>query len=318
MYYTSSIVFWLYKKSSSIDEAAYSYYYRPIKQKEDLMSRNTRTQREELLVFAGYAEKFSKLPILLNGLGINHLQEHVDRPGGLGLWQWIQTSCGHGELILNGRTYFVDEGCGILLTPDTSHIYYSTSPLWYVNFLCFNGSCLPAIMENLKLDVPGVYRLTNPSLILDKELQLYNAFMENPSDAYPTSKIIYDLLLDLSLDIQRTVSGQDGIANEKVHKAIGFMYEHYRENISLQDIADAVQLSKEYLCQLFKKHTNFTVLDYLIRTRIANAKVALIKYPDQTVAQIARQCGFESPSYFCSVFKRYEGQTPGEFRSVRR
>lgn len=282
------------------------------------MSCDLVSKKEELLIFAGYPDKFSKLPVFLNGLGINHLQEHIDRPSGLGLWQWIQTTYGQGELLLGGQTYHIDEGCGILLAPDTPHIYYGVSPWWYVNFLCFNGSCLSEIMKNLQLGISGVYRLSNPSLILDRELFLYDTFQKNPSDAYGTSKILYDLLLDLSLDIHRTVSGQDGFANDKVHKAISFMYDHYMKNISLQDIADAVGLSREYLCQLFKKQTNFTVLDYLIRTRIANAKVDLIKYPDKTVSQIAKQCGFESPSYFCSVFKKYEGQTPGEFRSVRR
>ena len=273
---------------------------------------------EERLIFAGHPTETAALPIALNGLGIHHLQEHIDRPRGIEPWQWIQCTHGRGEMIFEGQVYPVEEGFGMLLPPDTPHIYYGLTSRWYVNFLCFNGPCLTSVMETLGLNVPGVYRLSRPGVILSHEERLYESYMETPTDSRKTSAIIYELLLELGQDITQTAFGQSGAGNEKVHKAICYMYDHYQENISLQDIADAAGLTREYLCQLFKKHTHTTVLDYLVQIRIAGAKTLLIKYPGQTVARISALCGFETPSYFSAVFKKYEKQTPGEFRRMRR
>lgn len=282
------------------------------------MSDQPISTHEEQLIFSGFPKACSSLPIVLGGLGICHLQEHVDRPLGLDSWQWIQSVRGRGEMIFQGQAYTVDEGSGILLPPGTPHIYYGLTHRWIVNFLCFNGACLPQIMKTLGLLTPGVYRLTAPDVILEYEQRLYESYIASPENSRSTSAIIYELLLALSQDIARTSLGQEGSANEKVHQAICFMYSHYQENISLGDISGAAGLSREYLCQLFKRHTNFTVLDYLISIRIAKAKARLIKYPEKTISEIARLCGFESPSYFCAVFKKYEKQTPRQFRKIRR
>ena len=282
------------------------------------MSALSNFNSDEQLIFSGYPREAPALPLVFGGLGICHLQEHVDRPGGIDLWQWIQCTKGCGELILDEQLYTVEEGCGILLPPKTSHIYYGLDLPWYVNFLGFTGACAQSVMEALGLDRPGVYRLSKPQEILSQEQQLYDIHLRAPENAAKTSKQLYNLLLDLSMDITRTASGSNGTGNTRVHRAICFIYEHYMEGISLEDIADSVSLSREYLCQLFKKHTHVTVLDYLVQTRIAAAKTQLIKYPGKTIAEISGQCGFETPSYFCAVFKKYEGQTPGEFRKTRR
>ena len=106
--------------------------------------------------------------------------------------------------------------------------------------------------------------------------------------------------------------------HEKVHKAVCYMQDNYMKQVSLEDIAEAAGLSREYLCQLFKKQTGFTVLDYLMQIRMAAAKGELMVQRNSTLEEIAHLCGFESASYFCAVFKREEKMTPGQFREFRR
>ena len=48
--------------------------------------------------------------------------------------------------------------------------------------------------------------------------------------------------------------------------------------------------------------------------RISRAKIMLVQYPERKVAEIARRCGFESPSYFGMLFKRETGKTPDQYR----
>lgn len=277
------------------------------------------TKYREQIVFTGHSKKYPNLPLALDGLGVCHLQEHVDRPMGIDSWQWIQCISGTGELLVNGSSYVVAPGDGMLLPPGCSHIYYCLQEPWFVNFLCCNGSLLHSLTELLELTVPGVYHLPQPQKILDYEDEICGTYRKDSQrSAFEISQILYRLLTDLSMDIKITQTSQTLPQDEKIHQAVCYMQEHFHESIGLADIAAFVGLSKEYLCHTFKKSTNATLLEYLTQIRLAEAKMALLKFPDKTVGEISRMCGFDSPSYFCAVFKKHEHLTPGQFCQGRR
>ena len=79
-------------------------------------------------------------------------------------------------------------------------------------------------------------------------------------------------------------------------------------------MAEYVGLSKEYMCSLFKSAMQQTIMHYLLELRIAQARILLIQYPEKTVKEISMMCGFESPSYFGSQFKRITSTTPENYR----
>lgn len=94
------------------------------------------------------------------------------------------------------------------------------------------------------------------------------------------------------------------------------MTEFYTEPIVLSDLAEIVDLSKEYLCQLFKKINGFSIIDYITDVRLAQAKTLLIQDRDEKIKNISRLCGYEDVSYFGMVFKKKEGMTPAKFREL--
>ena len=67
------------------------------------------------------------------------------------------------------------------------------------------------------------------------------------------------------------------------------------------------------LCRIFRQATGITVARYLVSYRLAEAKKLLVD-TDLQIAVIAANCGFDSSSHFCIVFRQYEGITPKEFR----
>lgn len=85
--------------------------------------------------------------------------------------------------------------------------------------------------------------------------------------------------------------------NDTVHKMITYLEENYKHPIVLNDMAEYVGLSKEYMCSLFKSAMQQTIMHYLLELRIAQARILLIQYPEKTVKEISMMCGFESPSY---------------------
>ncbi|MBQ8848944.1 MAG: helix-turn-helix transcriptional regulator [Clostridia bacterium] len=88
---------------------------------------------------------------------------------------------------------------------------------------------------------------------------------------------------------------------------------NYRNDIKLKDIADSVHMSPNYFHKLFTSACQISPLQYLTKIRIEKAKTELM-CSENTITQISESCGFNSYSYFCTVFKHYCGITPTEFR----
>lgn len=97
--------------------------------------------------------------------------------------------------------------------------------------------------------------------------------------------------------------------------AASFVAGHYGENISLQDAADAADISPSYLSHLFRQGLSVTFTDYLASVRIDAAK-ELLKSANMTVAEIADKVGYEDHNYFIRAFKKLVGMSPGQYRKL--
>lgn len=95
---------------------------------------------------------------------------------------------------------------------------------------------------------------------------------------------------------------------------LNFIEKNYQNPINLQDISNATNLHKNYVCSLFKKITNKTITDYISFVRICAAKELLKS--DFPLSEIAYKVGFSSQSYFNKVFKKYLIYTPLEYKRL--
>lgn len=95
-------------------------------------------------------------------------------------------------------------------------------------------------------------------------------------------------------------------------KVKAYIAEHYSENISRQELADLMFVSSDYLSRVFNKETGMQIPDYITQVRMEEAKRLL--HTDSTVSDIAISVGIDNYSYFSTVFKKYTGMTPMEYR----
>ena len=98
-----------------------------------------------------------------------------------------------------------------------------------------------------------------------------------------------------------------------VERVQAYVRAHLTDNLTLERVAREAYLSKCYLCQIFRALTGCTFGEYVKRERIRRAR-ALLASTDKSVEEIASACGFASPTYFATVFKRAAGATPSAFR----
>jgi AraC-like DNA-binding protein len=93
-----------------------------------------------------------------------------------------------------------------------------------------------------------------------------------------------------------------------------YIYTNFRDRITLKDIAGSAYLSTHRCCEIFREKIGRPPVEYLNYYRLQVAARLLISSPERTVQRIGSDCGFESPAYFTSRFRKQFGITPKEYR----
>jgi AraC-like DNA-binding protein len=118
----------------------------------------------------------------------------------------------------------------------------------------------------------------------------------------------------LSMLSNQVVVQQGNTEPPVITRAKEFINEHQAEELSLGQVAKAVNTSTFYFCKMFKKITGINFTDYLSRIRIEKSKNLLLN-PNLRVSEIAFEVGFQSLTHFNRVFKRILGQSPTDYRA---
>ena len=101
--------------------------------------------------------------------------------------------------------------------------------------------------------------------------------------------------------------------NPYIRRALRYMADHYSEHLELNQVADVVGLSPSYFSTLFRQTVGVSFRDHLNGIRVEESKRLLLD-KSYTLADIAISMGFPDQSYYCKVFKKIVGVTPGRFR----
>ena len=103
---------------------------------------------------------------------------------------------------------------------------------------------------------------------------------------------------------------------DKVLPALSYIDSNYTEQLTLEQLAEHLNLNTYYFCRLFKKATNSTFTEYLNFVRIAKSE-KLLTSSSMSVSDISLEVGFASVSYFNRVFKRFKGCSPNEYKKIK-
>lgn len=133
---------------------------------------------------------------------------------------------------------------------------------------------------------------------------------------YKTSDALKTIVLNIMNDIIEDAAAESELRNQELmEKIVQYVEAHMGQEISLADVADAVHLSKNYLCSLFKKEKGETFFTYLTGVRMEKAK-QLLRKTDHKGYVIAEKVGYTDYAYFSQVFKKYTGVTTKEYRKI--
>ncbi|MED4954104.1 helix-turn-helix domain-containing protein [Paenibacillus macerans] len=113
---------------------------------------------------------------------------------------------------------------------------------------------------------------------------------------------------------QELPSEADSECERHTKRILAYTEQHYMNDLSLDHLAELMNLHPNYISSLFKKVTGDTFVNYLNAFRIKEAQKLLGTHRHLSVSEIGRRVGFESKHYFAKVFKKYTGITPGAYR----
>ena len=104
-------------------------------------------------------------------------------------------------------------------------------------------------------------------------------------------------------------------AQIRIQKMLTYIYEHYADAVTLEDIAGAANISRSEAGRCFQTYMNCSPVDALIRHRLQTAR-RLLNETTLTLQEISYDCGFHSVNYFSRQFKKLYGYAPSRNRTL--
>jgi AraC-like DNA-binding protein/ligand-binding sensor protein len=101
-----------------------------------------------------------------------------------------------------------------------------------------------------------------------------------------------------------------------IRRARAYIESHQREDLHVEDVSKALNISVFYFCKMFKKATGLTFTEYLSKVRVLKAQ-SLLDDPHARVAEVAFASGFQSLTHFNRVFRKLTGLSPTAYRASK-
>lgn len=103
--------------------------------------------------------------------------------------------------------------------------------------------------------------------------------------------------------------------NQVVNRAITFIHQEIFHDITLEKIAECAGVHPGYLSKIFKESVGMIIPEYINRKKIEDSKYFLL-HSNSRLSEIANMFGYCNQSYYTSLFKKYTGVTPGQYKSA--
>lgn len=253
-----------------------------------------------------------ELPLYLVEMGVNIREEHFIRKEGYKQPQIIYCTKGSGTLILDGKTYIIKPSMGFFLPANYPHEYYPNEEIWDTHWVIPGGSAAEQIMKHFGFSKAGVFEMSEIKTIEHIFRKMHEAIRDDSIFGnYRAAGYLYDFLIELYRVTSSAATRK--ITSSAVLKAVDYINANYSSSVTMEQLCLVAGVSEQHLCRLFRSALGSRPMEYVAKRRIQTAK-ELLNSSDYSVDEISERVGFCSGSYFCKLFKRYEGMTPTEFR----
>ena len=225
---------------------------------------------------------------------------------------------GSMKLIVNGKSRILRPGDILVLNVGSSCIL-SNDEKNHVHTiqLSITGALSKFLPEHLMLKGVNVFNVAGSefdsiSLLVNKIGNIIAS--KNEAEAYLNTQYTVELLLVLA-ELNRKNSPWE--LPEILTRAINIMNTDFSVEPSLDELVSYLKVSKATLLRLFTRHFGATPISYWQKLKMHSARQLLVT-TDISIKELAVQYGFKNQFYFSTVFRRYYGTSPREYRRKRK
>lgn len=255
------------------------------------------------------------LPLYLQNMGHHHCQDHLIRPEGYHYDQILYCTKGSGTLIFENKVIPIPHDTAIFIPAETPHEYYPEEDIWDIHWIVPCGYAAKDILTQFGLTELKTFHLSDTKMLEHIFRKMHNALRtDSIFGNYKASGYLYDFLMEF----YRLIAYKDPATSvsSALMKALDYINYNYFSPITMDELCSVSGVTKQHLCLLFRKKLSMRPMEYIAKRRIQEAK-ALLTGTEKSIEQVAEEIGFCSESYFCKLFKRYEGMTPSAFRQIK-
>lgn len=244
-------------------------------------------------------------------------QPHTSRRENMSSFLFFIVCSGSGHLVYGDQSYVLQAGNCVFLDCKKAYAHSTAEDLWSLKWVHFYGPNVKNIYDKY------VERGGMP-FFCPKHREAFEGLLGEIYEAAESAAYLRDmkimekltsLLVLLMEESWHPENRKEASKKQNLQEVKEYLDQHYRENISLDRLAEQFFINKFYLTRIFKEQFGVSVNSYLLEVRITRAK-HLLRFTDLTVEVVGAECGMRDANYFSRVFKKLEGISPGEFRKM--
>lgn len=247
--------------------------------------------------------------------------------------EWIYIMSGKMYYYVNGKRILLNENDSLMVNARQMHYGYSYKEQ-DCHFLCilFHPSLFGSnktllrkyvtpVIENAGCEYLHFYSKQTRGKEIAEYLEQIRCLKEREANAYEMQAVavmfqLWSSLLqceELVIEDNKRESNSD---LEIQKKMVSFIYQHFAEQISLDEIAASGNVSRSKCCLIFKHYLQQSPVDFLNTFRLKTS-CSLLRNTEKNITEIAFSCGFNHLSYFSKLFIKNFGCTPREYRNQK-
>ena len=208
---------------------------------------------------------------------------------------------GSGKELMDGREFPVAPGSFCVISPGTRHteIFDGDGEILFIGFEYAGSELIPK---------EGAY-VSDDNSVPSFMKRIMKEYTLQETDYKVSALALLDLLL---VGIKRSKGSQDKKCRD-LDYIKAYLEQYYSQRISFSQLAALSGYSYDYFRSVFTKRFGVSPQEYLIRVRLANARL-MLENTRLSCTEIAYSCGFSNASQLSSMFKRSFGKPPSAFR----
>ena len=247
---------------------------------------------------------------------------HVTRPNGSSTYLLFFTIQGEGFIKSNNSTIQIDSNKIVIVPPRIPQeyglldnnsswkffwVHFNIEPQW-LDFFPFRGNT--NLIQHIYIDKDRFYRKIKHCL----QQCLTSQQQRSPLSIYFSKHFFEQALLWIA---QKETGGKNIEYDERLQKICEYISMNLSSDLSTNRLSEIASLSTSRLSHLFKENLQQPIQQYIEAQRMSLAK-SLLKNTSLTINQIAEKTGFSTQFYFTNRFKKFQNQTPSEYRRKHR